>query len=176
MLFRSLSSGDQTVSGTISGGVYTFTGLKYNLYDLDAEIDQSRYHDMVYVVVVDDPKHNASVPVGTMGLTVKGENEMLTTGPVSPNLYYDAEGKVSLTLPDGSTANISFPMHSFTEVEHDNKVYDHCDCGYEIYLHDAVHPSSGPSILNIVIAVVVALVAGAAVFIGIMWYRGKQLS
>ncbi len=171
-----LSSGDQTLSGTIAGGHYVFTGLKYNLYSLEAEIEQSRYHDTVYVVVVDDAKHNASVPAGTMGLTVKGERVTLATGPVNPDLYYDADGNVSLTLPDGTTANLSFPMHSFTEVEHDDKVYDHCDCGYEIYLHDVVHPSSGPNVMNIVIAIGIAIFAAAAAFIGIMWYRGKQAS
>lgn len=171
-----LSSGDQTVSGVISGGHYLFTGLKYNLYSLEAEIEHTRYHDTVYVVVVDDAKHNVSVPAGTMGLTIKGEKEILATGPVSPNLYYDADGKVSLTLPDGSTANLSFPMHSFTEVEHDDKVYDHCDCGYEIYVRDVVHPSSGLNVMNIVIAIGIAILACAAVFIGMMWYRGKQAS
>ncbi len=111
-----------------------------------------------------------------MGLTVKGERVTLATGPVNPDLYYDADGNVSLTLPDGTTANLSFPMHSFTEVEHDDKVYDHCDCGYEIYLHDVVHPSSGPNVMNIVIAIGIAIFAAAAAFIGIMWYRGKQAS
>jgi hypothetical protein len=169
-----VSSGDQTLSGVIANGQYTFNGLRYNLYSLDAEIDQSRYHDNVYVVVVDDANHSASVPAGTTGLTVSGDKEALATGPVSQNLYYDADGKVSLTLPNGTTASISFPMHTFTEVEHDKKVYDHCDCGYEVYLHDAAHSSGGFSLKNVAIAAGIAVLVAVVGFVLVMWSRGKN--
>ena len=171
-----LSSGDQTLTGTIDGGIYTFSGLKYNLYSLDAEIDKSRYHDNVYVVVVDDAKHSATVPAGTTGLTVSGDKEALASGPVSQNLYYDADGKVSLTLPNGTTASLAFPMHTFTQVEHDKKVYDHCDCGYEVYLHDVPHSSGGSSLKNVAISAGIAVLVCAVAFVALMWMRGRQAS
>ncbi len=167
-----LTGGDQSLSGKIDGGSYKFTGLRFTEYKLTCTQEGQTVSQQVYAVITSDADHQVAVPSGTKALMNSTSYDLISTGPVAYGIYYDADGKVSLTMPDGTTVKMKFPMHTFVEVEHDGKVYDHCDCGYEVYLHDA--EKSGTDLMPILAAVGVAILVGIAVFIILLYRRGRS--
>ena len=169
-----LVSDDQTLTGKISGGQYVFTGLLYTNYKLTMNIEGETITQNVFAVIIYDADHKLSVPLGTSALMMGGGKEQIQSGPVPYSIYYDSDGKITLTMPDGTVAKLKAPMHSFNEVTHDGKVYDHCDCGYEVYLRDA--SGSSDSLMPILIAIGVAIVVGIAVFVFILYRRGMAFN
>ena len=170
----SISGGDQKISEIITDGKYVFKDLKYTNYKLTAKLNGSTFQTVVYVAIVDFAGHKVQVPLGSQIYTATGELKPITSGYVPTDIYYSAEGKVTILFPNDSKSDVAFPVHTFAEKEHDGKVYDHCDCGYEIYIRDSGNQGGGFNFGNLAIAIGAAVLAAAVAFVVLLWWRGKS--